>query len=661
MKRILLILLMVLITFHGNAFAVGSVEVEATDEERKPTSCIFLSMGQMVELCFDLFGGYRFVDLNGSAEVEEYEYLHNSILLGGELRLYSTNSRIHFDADYTNSKDYGLDLSYSYKDILLFRGVNSTLYHNLNNIRLIDLDPSTPSPGVDVMDDGKDYGVKTGMSNLFLRLKSPNFPFHAYIKGGIVEKKGTQQQRFMSGAAYFNDIVRASRSRDTDWRTENIVIGANSHLGPVEIDYSHGEKRFDAGGDNVLYDSYSYSGFGPGFRQPGVYPHNQVSDLKGSSDTFKIHTSYTGRIVASATLSRIDRENTDSNATADYFIGSGEVTWMPVEKWTAFLKYRYRDRDVDNPDKVTITDISNPLNSYIYDVKPSISSISKTLSGTVRYRPSNRLTLKAKYSNDDIRRKDADEWDIPDRTTTNSASVSADMRIKRNLKLKAGYTHKSINNPSTNVEPDSTDEGNVSASWIPLTWINTLLSYNIKDENRNELHFADTEEAGNRDVKKHRMLGSVTFLVLKDTSITTSYAYIDNTTKQDIVYHDNPGNPNIDPYVPYDATAHNFAIDIMYVPHNRVSINAGLNHTRSKANFHPDDINLTQPVSISSFSELKTEETVYSVSGEYRFRNSFLSGLEYRYSDLDDLLDKPDDDVEDGRAHVLLLTLSKEW
>jgi hypothetical protein len=97
------------------------------------------------------------------------------------------------------------------------------------------------------------------------------------------------------------------------------------------------------------------------------------------------------------------------------------------------------------------------------------------------------------------------------------------------------------------------------------------------------------------------------------------------------------------------------------MPHKRVSINAGLSHTKSKAKFHPEDINLTQPVSISSFSELKTEETVYSVSGEYRYKNGFSSGLEFRYSDLDDVLDNPGDDVEDGKAHILLLTLSKEW
>ena len=45
----------------------------------------------------------------------------------------------------------------------------------------------------------------------------------------------------------------------------------------------------------------------------------------------------------------------------------------------------------------------------------------------------------------------------------------------------------------------------------------------------------------------------------------------------------------------------------------------------------------------------------------YRFTNGLSSGLEYRYSDFDDVLDKPDDDVEDGRAHILLLTFSKEW
>ena len=674
MKKTLIILILVLIIFHGNVFAGGSESADVTDERRNTMTCIHLSKGHMTDataeknktmLCIHLFAGYRFIDLNGAAEgTAEHEYPHNSIILGGEIRLNSSTNRLHFDVDFVNQKDYLVDISYAYKDTILLRGTNSTLYHNINNIKLIDLDTSTSSPGVDVRDADKDYGVKTGINSVFLRLKPLDFPFHVYVDGSLVEKKGTQQQRFMSGAAYFNDQVRASMSRDINWRTENIVIGANSHLGPVEIDISHGEKKFDARGDDVLFDSYSYSGFGPGGRQPGVYAHNLIPDTKSSSDTIKIHTSFTGRFVASATLSRIESENTSSEAESDYLIGSGNVTWMPMEKITFFLKYRYRDRDVDNPDSVTITDISNPLNSYTYEVKPSISSISSTISGTARYRPVKGLTLNAKYVYDDIRRKDTDEWElIPQRTIKNSASVSANLKIKKNIKLKTKYIHKYNNNPSTNIEPDRSDEGRISVSWMPVPKINTLLSYSITNEDRDELAFLDTEDAENRNVKKNSILGSITFMALKNTSVTASYAYSDNITKQDIEYHDNTGTPNIDQYIPYDATSHNYAVYITHVLYNNISLNAGLTHTISEGLFHPDDLNLTQPVSIASFSELETEETVYSISGEYMCKcgGGFSSGIEYIYSDFDDVLDNPYDDVEDGRAHMVILRLSREW
>lgn len=658
MNRILLIMLSVLMTFSYTVSSSG--EEEADEFQEEAVSKEYRLPDIAPEIYF--YGGYRLVHFSGSEQVKEFAYLKDSIMLGGELRILPLPHRVHIDIDIKNKNDYSGDISYAYKDIVLFRDTNSTLFHNLDNISLIDLNTATANPGVNIKDMGNTYGTKVSMNNIFLRLKTPEFPFHVYLDASIIDKNGEQQQRSLLGAAYFNNIVRASQKRDIDWQTKTIVVGANSHLGPVEVDISHGEKRFDVQGDGVFYDYYSNP---RGLRQAGEYPHNLIPELTSSTNTLKLHTSYTGNLVASATFSKIDKENNNSGAQAYYFIGSGEVTWTPLTKLAFLMKYRHRETDIDNPDTARITNTTTAT-TYTYSVKNSISSATDMLSTTARYRPFSGLTLRGEYSYEHIRRQDNDEWEIPDSTVKNTASLSADLRIMRTLKLSAKYTNKNITGPAYNTDPDHSNEGKISLSWVPLPQISTLLSYNITREKSSALHYLDGDGdiipgAENRDVKKDWLLGSVTFLILKDLSLTTSYAYIHNRTQQDITYSDTSGTLFVDSYVPYKDTAHNYALDLNYLPKNNITFGAGVSHTISNGTFYPDDTNLTQPVSIASFSELKTKETVYSASVEYRFKRGFATGIQYRYSTLDDALDNPYDDVKDGRAQIILLTLSKKW
>lgn len=606
-----------------------------------------------------IFGGYRFVDVKGSNRVEEFEYLHDSVVLGGELRVLRLPHRFHLELDIKNEKDYFGDLSYAYKDLVLLRGMNTTLFHNLNNITLRGV--TVPSAGVDVTDSGMIYGVKTGMSSVFLRLKMPDFPLHVYVDGDLIERDGMQQLRSLLGSGYFNNIVRASQSRDEDWHTKDITVGANSHLGPIEIDYSHSEKRFDVGGNNVFLDPYSAAVSGVTVRNAGVFPHNLVPELKGSSDTLKLHTSYTGGLVASATLSRLDRKNRDSGAKADYFIGAGEVTWMPIPKLTFFVKYRHKETDVDNPGSVTIMDRLDPSNSYTFQVRPSISSIRDDISGIARYRPFSGLTLRAEYTYDSIRRSNADLWELPGSTQRNIASLSADVRLLKGLHFKAKYTHREIDDPAYNNEPNRSDEGKFSLSWIPLPKINTMIAYNITDEKRDDLHFMETSGARDRDVKKEMLLGTVTVLLLKDLSVTMSYAYMHNKIRQDIEFQDLAGVPHVDPRVPYADMAHSYGMDISYLNKDNFSLSGGVNYTVSSAAFSPSDPNLLQPVSVASFSELKLKETAFYLSGEYRFKGGFALDVRYKYSDLNDVLNNPFGDVKDGRSHIVTVALSKRW
>ena len=614
--------------------------------------------------------GYRFVNSKDSSRAEEYEYLHNSLLLSGEARLFSFPHRFHLDADFRNTKDYFGDMSYAYEDIVVFRGINRTLFHNLDNITLIDLDPSTVNPQGSMItrrDAGEQYGVKTGLSNLTLRLKTPDFPLHFYIDSSIVDKDGSMQQRFLGGSGGFsttgispnNDSRnRITQKRDIDWISREITVGLNSHLGPVEVDFSHGEKRFSAGGNTVFYENYLDNvSQGKIARAAGEYPHNQISDLKGASNTLKLHTSYSGGLVASATLSKTDRENRDSGAKADYFTGTGELSWIPSPKLAVFIKYRHKDTDVDNPEAVSISDRLNPLtNSYTYAVAPSISSSTDLVSAIVRYRLLTGVTLKGEYSFEDIRRENVEELNLPGNTQKNILSLSADMRLFKRLTVKAKYTHKEINNPFYNIEPDRADEGKISLAWIPVPGISTLLSYSTAQEKRSDMIIPQVDTAKDRTVHRDRLMGSLTLAVLKNLSCTASYSYFHNKIAQDIAV-----GTIVDTEVPYRSMAQSYAFDIAYTPVLNITLSGGISHTIGSGGYYPNNQDLLQPVDISSYSKLKTRETVVTANGEYRLKGGFTTGLQYRYSDFKDVLDNPYDDTSNGRAHIVLLTLSKKW
>jgi len=654
MKKITILLSLLFMVCIAKGYAQEAEPPPAPDVDQAESTQSEIYVFPVIQPKISLNGGYRNAHLNGSSEAMEFEYLHDSLVLGGELRTVSLNHRLHLDFEVINKKDYNGDFSYAYKDLILFRGVNSTFFHNLENVTLIPFLPTFP---VTINDAGETYGIKVGISNLSLRLKAPDFPAHLYFEGNFVDKDGTAQQRFLGGSGFFNDRTRVSEKRNIGTQSSLYTVGGNSHLGPVEVDLSHSEKRFDVSDDQVMIYNYTASAA----RTAGDYYHNLIPELKSSTNTLKLHTSLTGGLVASTTLSKIDNENRDSGAKADYLFAAGDITWMPVTSLTFFLKYQHQERDVDNPDTVTVQNLTD-LSKYSYSVRDSISSISDSVSGTVRYRPLKGVVLKADYTYKDIRREDVQDWfTIPESTQMQKLSLSGDARIMANLKLNAKYIHKDINNPATNIEPDHSDEGLLRLSWMPLPGLNTFISYDIKKEKRDSLDFVtNTEEvihADNRKVKNDRLIGTLSYALLNNLSATASYAYMHDKIRQDIRLSATDQN-FWDNLVPYKTTSRNYSFDLCYSPKSFISLNGGISHTISQGTFYTSAPALD---GIASFSELKIKETTYSASGEYQFRGGYTAGIQYRYSTLKDDLDNIYNDVNDGRASIILLTISKKW
>jgi predicted porin len=121
------------------------------------------------------------------------------------------------------------------------------------------------------------------------------------------------------------------------------------------------------------------------------------------------------------------------------------------------------------------------------------------------------------------------------------------------------------------------------------------------------------------------------------------------------------GVSQTDSSVPNKETAQTFAVDVNYMPKENMTLHAGLSYTLSKGQFYPGSANLLQPVSVASFSALKEKETVFTLSGEYKFKNGYGLEMRYTYSSLDDVQNNPYDDVQNGNANIFIVLLTKRW
>ncbi|MBI5098183.1 MAG: MtrB/PioB family outer membrane beta-barrel protein [Nitrospirae bacterium] len=654
MRKIIFILISLL-------FIVNKVYASQEEDDQKMLE--ELGIGQEAQAAYkfpdikpeaELMLGYRFVGVSGSKKAFEYEYLKDYPVFDGHLDFFKYPHRLRLDLDFNNNKDYQSDVNYAYGDLLLTRWFDTTFYHNLDNIELIDLDPSSLNYEVDIKDSDVRYGVITDIHNAMLRLKTPNFPAHLYLKILYVMKDGKFQQRSLSGSGYFDNIQRTTQERDIDWTTAIYEIGANSHLGHAEVELAHIDKRFDVGMDEALFDNYTANAF----RSAGTFPHNQVSELKGSSNLINIHSNYNESLVASATFSIKERENEASGAKADIYQGAGSLQWTPLTRLSFFMNYSHIDVDADNPATASITDINGSVTTYPGSVIPSISKTTDTFSLTGRYNPETGVTLRAKYRYENIDRDKAADWGLQDTTRKNTFSLSAGLRVIKGFDLKTEYIHKAIVQPSYNNEPDYSDKGIASISWIPAAGINLLLNYSIAKEERDDLYFSETRNAKDRNTKTENLMGSGTFQLRNNLSLTTSYAFIRYKIRQDIVYGDVASTDND---VPYNEMAHVYSASLNYIPIDKLNIFALISQTKSTVEFIPGSQDLLNPVSIASFSKQKVTETTYRLSADYECMNSFSCSLEFQDNNVNDVLDNIHDDNQDGHAYIIMLSLKKKW
>lgn len=584
---------------------------------------------------------YTGVSLDRSPRAAEYEYLKSSAGANLHVELAPLPNRFSLEGHVVNQKDYYGDMNYAYRDVVLFNFLARGVYHNLDHYSFGTDNAATTSPSFIDMNPDDQYATENALRKGFVRFKTPDFPFHVYADATRVDRSGTMQQRFMHG--YTGGLNLASQTRYIDWSSTEVHAGVNSHLGPIEIDYNHGEKKFGASADKVLYDPYALM----------TAPHNLTPDLTSSSDTVKLHSSLTGRIVASGTYGSGTKKNEDSAASARYRNSAGDLTLTPVTGLVLALKYRHYDLDLSNPDTAAST-----ISSATYAVRDSLSSKRDVTAGIVRYRLTARLTVKGEYLLDTVLRDTisglaSDSWAVADRTTKFTAKFGFAYRMLNSLSLRADYSSMNVENPAYANDPDQSKSAKATLTWTPVRRVIVLASYGGVREKRDEL--SAPLAGGSRKTDRDQGLGSLTFLVGKRTSITASALYYQNKAKETLTTTDAAGMLLPEESVPYTDKARVYSLSATQALGDSVTLIAEASKSYSSGMFRTDSALAASGIDV--FSDLRVVENTYAAGVELQHSKTVSSEFRYQQQHYDDKIDN----TQDGKVNIVMATVAAKW
>ncbi len=588
----------------------------------------------------------------GTAKAGEYYYGESSASGGFFLKTAKLPQRIHLELDYFNDKEWYGDFRYSYLDYVQIRVLPRRLYHNLDNITIYDFTPTDPTfSEIEINDQGiDDYGLRTDINKYKLRFKTPNFPFHLYGNGETVRRAGTRQDRFLGGSAFFSDLLRTTESREVDQEKLEYTIGANAHLGMIEFDLSHKNRNFESDVDAPTYD---YTG--------GTSVHGVTPELEATTDTLKIHTSHSGRIFAAATFSQLKSENTDSGAEAENTLSYGEIFWLPATYLAMTAKFRHQENESSSPDTVTGTDWQG--NSTTYIVNPGVVSDTDTAIFSIRYSLIPKTNLNFKYTKKikEVDDQSAQDWSTPPKRTKDEYELGLSNWVIPKVRTTAKFIHTRVSTDldpnSINNMPDQTNQVNLGMTWTItpkiMTYGNAYVAREDTDSNRMGGGITNANEA---EALRQRYLLSIAFMPTDKLTISPTYTYLSDEESRDIVW-----NAAIDSDYTNEQTAHNYALNLLYMPAEILAFNCSVDYTTSDGNYYPSHPFIASTgsyntVEVAQFSRVRTEEINVRFDTDLDLDHGWGIGLNLRYTDWrDDSFDNP----ADGEFLGGLLKLTK--
>jgi hypothetical protein len=358
----------------------------------------------------------------------------------------------------------------------------------------------------------------------------------------------------------------------------------------------------------------------------------------------------------------------DSSAKADFRNAAGDLTITPVAGLLLVLKYRHYDLEFSDPDTVTLPGVGSTFN-----VRTPISSTRDVMSGTIRYRVTERMMVRGEYAvavtvRDAVHGADftplqiaptqtgtgPNEWDVAHRTLKSTEKLGISYRFTNKLSLRADYAAAQVTDPAYADDPDRIDSGKATVTWSPVSRVIALASYGGVREKRDNL--AAPLAGGSRKADRDQALGSVTLLIGNRSSVTASYLYFKNKTSESLTFTDLAGAFSVEDRVPYGDKAEVFSLSASQSVGEGATLTAEASKSYSSGSFRVDG-SVPDATGIDVLSDLRLVEDIYTAGLELQISRNVGSELRYQHRHFDDKIDN----TQDGRVDTALAALHVRW
>lgn len=649
--------------------------------------------------------GYRAFSLQGDGRQPlKYSYLRSHPSLTGSIHGDPGKSHVTIDLGYFNQHDYQLEGDWDYAGLVRAKVRLDGLFHNLDHLSAERPAASIPNfADVVTFKDwapGAQYGIGTERSEVGLRVKTGNFPAHLNLNYWRYEQSGHRQLRFADENC--TSCHLQSRSRGVNQVTEEITLGADAHLGPVDLGVEQLVREFrnrKAAPVDFFGDALN--------RFAGDYQHDAIADAQLVQTTVKLHTSLAGGVVGGASASLGQRKNQGDlsdvqgvRAETDFRKLASDLSVSTSPRWSASFRYRMLDLDSSNSSSLTSAGAAfTDLNTFAKatrqpdPVRESMDFSRSTYSAGLSLRPLPLVIFKGDYQLEDVRRDQVGEaqpelllgvpvqvlnplWQLPadEKIQTFRLSLLGRSRDRSKLRINSWYQWRTSDDPSYAASAEHSHEGflGMTCTVTPKAGGSANLRLIRKENNQHEMvqvSGGNRQSFGldRRQDQENLSLG-VYWGPVEGLMLTANYGLLQDHTQQDLLF----GKDQlalVSRKADYEQQVQNLSLGGNWVLSKVFTLSGEVHQTRSEAEFSPEffasglvfsGVPLGIAVDSSGLKQLSKvslRQFGWNLGGDWRYARAWSLGLRYGYEKFDDRTGH----TFDGTVQTTLVSVARSW
>jgi predicted CXXCH cytochrome family protein len=310
---------------------------------------------------------YRLLHISGfPGRVGEYDSLQQSVGMSSSISYVLPQKHLTVVSRGTvvSGNDYSLrsqlTISDRLKALLDIRSLVQQQDHYLSYIAQLSPDFAVPGSVTDAIPANSVFAVTRRLANGYVRVKTPKWPVHIFVKGNVQARTGLTQLIYLdensTPAVYVGGANTtcgqqchlASQFQGNNATTRNIAGGADAEVKSVlHILYEH---RFSSFNDRLIFPTATYTGpFTPedeGFSTvnpppsgpapqdvpAGNYYLDIPSPSQFSADSLSMNLTPSSKLIANGQITYTRLRNTFTRNPQNWFDTDETVSWMPLQR-----------------------------------------------------------------------------------------------------------------------------------------------------------------------------------------------------------------------------------------------------------------------------------------------------------------------------------------